>query len=91
MIYVVQCHKKVRRVKVGLGGPGWYLPGQYVTYKGHPTRNIEQAHIYNDRDAEESFPFDELFGDTSTGTDLKDFFKRVPVKLKVVRRVTKAR
>ncbi len=87
MKYVVECHKKVERERVGLGSPGWCKPGQYITSEGEATNKIEEAAIYDDLDPDfKQFPFEEPMGD---GTDLRDFLRKTSVEVK--RTISKAR
>lgn len=84
MKYVVECCKRIEAEMAGLGndkGIKWYRPGQFVTYDGHPTWDIEEAHIYDDR-LGNGFAFDEPLGSASRPVFLEDYFRMCEVETK---------
>lgn len=82
MKYVVECHKLVRAEEVGLNnerGVKWYRPGHFITYEGHPTSNIDEAHVYDDSQPDKDLELDEPFGPARNPRYLSDYFRKVPV------------
>jgi hypothetical protein len=79
--YIVQCIKSVKARDVGLHDRGTYKVGQYVTYGGWATSDLQKAHIYENNGYLNSFNFDES-GDEDI--DMREYFKAVPVTLTIV-------
>lgn len=79
-LYVVRCHTKVSGKKVGLGLSNQYEVGDFVTYDGDPTKNINEAQLYKVGARQQEyneFPWEDDF----TSYTMEDYFEAFPVRI----------
>jgi len=78
--FVVRCHKKINGNRLGLGN-NIFTPGKFLTNNGVPTRDLNEAHVYQYCSEDNDFDFEDTeWGD---GETMRDFFEPVLVRVKV--------